>query len=53
MTKNIWDDAHRQADEAGQDGYFDPSTGLFVMTRSYLLRREHCCDSKCRHCPYD
>lgn len=31
--------------------YFDD--GLMVLTRKYLLDRGHCCDSGCRHCPYD
>ena len=26
--------------------------GLLVMTRWYLLRRGHCCENGCRHCPY-
>jgi len=26
--------------------------GLLVMSRWYLLRRGHCCENGCRHCPY-
>jgi len=44
--------AHDQAVERGDDGYMDPETGLFVMTRLYLERRGYCCDNGCRHCPY-
>ncbi len=44
--------AHRRAEEAGLDGYLDPDSGLLVMTASYLLRRERCCRSGCRHCPF-
>jgi hypothetical protein len=44
--------AHRAAVEAGQGGYLDPTTGLYVLTASYLLERGTCCDSGCRHCPY-
>ncbi|MFM8896247.1 MAG: DUF5522 domain-containing protein, partial [Actinomycetales bacterium] len=44
--------AHERAVQAGQDGYVDPTSGLFVLTASYLLRRERCCRSGCRHCPY-
>ncbi len=44
--------AHDLAAANGDDGYFDPSTGLFVMTADYHLRRGACCDSGCRHCPY-
>ncbi len=45
-------DAHRAAVASGEDGYFDPHTGLFVLTERYLAERGACCDSGCRHCPY-
>ena len=35
----------------GIDFYFED--GLMVLTRKYLLDRGFCCDSGCRHCPYD
>jgi Family of unknown function (DUF5522) len=44
--------AHRLAVDAGEAGYFDPVTGLFVMTALNLVERGNCCDSGCRHCPY-
>lgn len=44
--------AHRAAVEAGEAGYADPATGLFVITAATHLRRGTCCDSGCRHCPY-
>ena len=44
--------AHRDAVAAGEAGYLDPATGLFVFTAAYLTERGTCCDSKCRHCPY-
>jgi hypothetical protein len=44
--------AHRKALSAGEAGYTDPGTGLFVFSAAYLLARESCCDSDCRHCPY-
>ena len=44
--------AHRKAVEAGEAGYADPATGLFVFTAAYLTARGTCCDSRCRHCPY-
>lgn len=44
--------AHATALEAGQVGYPDPSTGLFVLTASYLADRGTCCGRGCRHCPY-
>jgi hypothetical protein len=44
--------AHAQAISDGEDGYLDPSTGLFVLTADFLTRRGHCCGRGCRHCPY-
>ena len=44
--------AHAAALEAGEPGYRDPSTGLFVFTAGYLADRGSCCDTGCRHCPY-
>jgi hypothetical protein len=44
--------AHQQATEAGDDGYLDPASGLFVFTAAYLAARGTCCNSACRHCPY-
>ena len=44
--------AHRDALHNGDDGYLDPTTGLFVFTAGYLAARGSCCDSACRHCPY-
>ena len=34
-----------------EDYYFTPE-GYKVFTAKYLLRRGHCCQSGCRHCPY-
>jgi hypothetical protein len=44
--------AHRAALAAGEGGYLDPATGLFVMTAGFLAERGTCCDTGCRHCPY-
>lgn len=44
--------AHRAAVDAGEPGYLDPATGLFVLTADELTARGSCCDSGCRHCPY-
>jgi hypothetical protein len=44
--------AHDAAVSAGDDGYLDPESGLFVFTAAYLSARGTCCDSNCRHCPY-
>ena len=44
--------AHSAALAAGEAGYSDPISGLFVFTAGYLADRGTCCDSGCRHCPY-
>lgn len=44
--------AHDDAVAAGEPGYLDPATGLFVMTAAYLAARDWCCGNGCRHCPY-
>jgi hypothetical protein len=44
--------AHRAALDAGDGGYLDPDTGLFVLTAGFLARRGTCCGRGCRHCPY-
>ncbi|MFI6228245.1 DUF5522 domain-containing protein [Micromonospora echinospora] len=44
--------AHAAALAAGEGGYPDPTTGLFVLTAGFLARRGTCCGRGCRHCPY-
>ena len=44
--------AHRAAVDAGQPGYLDPVSGLFVLTAAEHLRRGRCCERGCRHCPW-
>lgn len=44
--------AHRRAVAAGEAGYLDPHSGLFVLTAAWLWARGHCCRQGCRHCPY-
>ena len=43
--------AHDAACHAGDGGYLDPATGLFVMTAASLAGRP-CCGNLCRHCPW-
>lgn len=43
--------AHADALADGDDGYADPTTGLFVFTSRALAERA-CCEQGCRHCPY-
>jgi hypothetical protein len=44
--------AHAVALDAGDAGYLDPDTGLFVLTAGFLASRGTCCGRGCRHCPY-
>ena len=44
--------AHDAAMAAGQAGYMDPVSGLFVFTAAYHADRGTCCGNDCRHCPY-
>jgi len=44
--------AHAAAVVAGEAGYADPATGLFVLTSASLAERGWCCGNGCRHCPY-
>ncbi|UQU66366.1 DUF5522 domain-containing protein [Couchioplanes caeruleus] len=44
--------AHATALDAGQAGYPDPGTGLFVLTAAFLADWGTCCGRGCRHCPY-
>jgi hypothetical protein len=53
MERDPVSEAHDAAVAAGQAGYSDPDTGLFVLTAAYLRDRGTCCDNKCRHCPYE
>jgi hypothetical protein len=34
----------------GEDFYWEGN--CMVLTAEYLLKRGHCCESGCRHCPY-
>ena len=34
----------------GEDYYLD--NGLMVLTARYHMRRGHCCEQGCRHCPF-
>ena len=46
-------EAHAAAIAAGEAGYLDPASGLFVLTAATLLERGECCGQGCRHCPYE
>ena len=44
---------HRLAVERNQSSYTDPVSILTVFTALFLASRRYCCDSGCRHCPYE
>lgn len=35
----------------GEDYLITPS-GQYMFTAAYHLKRGHCCEQRCRHCPY-
>jgi iron complex transport system substrate-binding protein len=43
---------HAQACARNAPTYVDPITGYDVFTADFLRQRGHCCESRCRHCPY-
>lgn len=44
---------HAAAVAANVPTYVDPVTGHIVFTARFLAERGYCCDSGCRHCPYE
>lgn len=44
---------HAAAVALGRAAYADPVSGLAVFTAKFLADRGYCCDSGCRHCPYE
>ncbi|WP_460965032.1 DUF5522 domain-containing protein [Spirosoma litoris] len=34
------------------EDYYYTSEGYVVFTAKYHLKRGHCCQNGCRHCPY-
>ena len=48
MTTSSNDEAELKE---GVDFYVED--GAYVFTKTYHLKRGYCCNSGCRHCPYD
>lgn len=48
-----WAQVHEAALKRGDHYYFDPTSGLLVMTELSHLERGTCCGKQCRHCPFD
>lgn len=47
---DLRDEPQATALHEGLDYYVEH--GLFVFTAAFLRKRGYCCDSGCRHCPY-
>ena len=45
--------AHGEAVDRRAATYRDPISGLSVFTGQFLADRGYCCESGCRHCPYE
>ena len=53
-AKSEVDEAASRQDAPLQEGIdYDLENGLLVFTAAFLRRRGYCCESGCRHCPYD
>ncbi|MFY0688963.1 MAG: hypothetical protein JXQ90_17465 [Cyclobacteriaceae bacterium] len=37
----------------GNEDYYFNESGLLVFTKKYHLKRGYCCESGCKHCPFD
>jgi len=44
---------HALAIATGRPTYSDPLTGFTVFTARFLADRGWCCESGCRHCPFE
>lgn len=44
---------HDYAVSKGSRTYQDPESGFLVMTSQYLSSKGSCCESGCRHCPWE
>ncbi|MGB8859370.1 MAG: DUF5522 domain-containing protein [Ilumatobacteraceae bacterium] len=44
---------HAAAVALSMPTYHDPVTGNTVFTAAFLAARGFCCESGCRHCPYE
>lgn len=45
--------AHEEAIRQRASTYRDPISRLSVFTGLFLAERGYCCESGCRHCPYE
>ncbi|MFM7016764.1 MAG: DUF5522 domain-containing protein [Bacteroidota bacterium] len=40
-------------DKFDKEDYYLSPEGFIVFTEKYHLKRGHCCQSGCKHCPWD
>ncbi len=40
-------------DKFDKEDYYLSEEGFIVFTEAYHRKRGYCCQSNCRHCPYD
>lgn len=52
MIDPAWWSLHEEACARGEATYTDPQSGFVVFTRIGLSKRDRCCGSGCRHCPF-
>ena len=36
-----------------KDEYYYSKEGYIIFTEKYHLKRGYCCDSNCKHCPFN
>ena len=41
-----------QTEDAQNEDWEIDANGLWIATRSFLIRRGYCCANQCRNCPY-
>jgi len=51
--KELLDKIHQKACDRQQAFYVDPNSKLLVQTAYQHHKRGYCCESGCRHCPYN
>ena len=52
-NKELWNKLDKEASENKQAYYIDPQLRVRVLTTYFLKKREFCCKSECRHCPWE
>ncbi|MDX1902839.1 MAG: DUF5522 domain-containing protein [Thermonemataceae bacterium] len=53
MNFSGWGNKKSKCNKLGDGDYYLNEQGLMVFTEQYHLKRGYCCQSGCKHCPYD